>query len=275
MDFYRDELKASPLVKQAYDYLIAKNKIVKAEILASYQARVYGQLDQKQADLEEARDLGQYTQEEYEKIKASLDAARRQYGWEIAARADQEARAALQQALTPAEELERYADKAPPELIAAALLSAVVRDPADYLDVTQKFGPGIAGVAAELLHIQSYPTESAALVAAAGADAKRILLAAQITPLAQAAQAAAMGQQLQFPPNTEKELFKAFSSLWGVDKGLDKRVVDVFNSVAEAASSEFRFAVGGAGELTLQSGVPPIPRAPKPGRNNKPPFTGS
>lgn len=162
--------------------------------------------------------------------------------------------------VNPALEILNHSETKDPEVIAAALLCECIRSPKDFKAITGKFGERVAGIAAEIAHIDAYPDEREQNMAEASADAKRVYLAwlsASENGIADQVRQAAIArpnEKLALPPGHEKQLYNDAAQLWGVDKKLDARLVDAFNRVAEATGSAFRMEVDEKGELGLVKG---------------------
>jgi hypothetical protein len=164
--------------------------------------------------------------------------------------------------LAPALEIHRHSENATPELISAALLAASVRSPVDCAAVAGKFGPVVAGIIAEKLHIDSYVTRRGKNLAAASADTKRLFMAGlsnQFRLNAAAARKKGDGQKLFLPEHEAMEAFAEAQLLWGADKKLGKRLVSTFNSAARALESPFILEGGPRSDLTLVKTLPKKP----------------
>ncbi len=187
-----------------------------------------------------------------------------------------------------AKEVAANTEKPTPELIAAVMLIDCVRSPLDYQNISDKFGKGVAGLIAEVVHIDAYPSERTDNLTKAGPDTKRAYLAMLVTSLdgivKQIERVAKQGpgQKIMFPPGQEEQLFRDAQPVWGNDKKLDARFVAAFNKAGEAASSTFRLEVDADGALELVKGAAPAkPTGPKllgPGAKGpkppKPPGSG-
>jgi hypothetical protein len=133
----------------------------------------------------------------------------------------------------------------------------------------------VAGLIAEIVHIDAYPSERDTNLAQAGADTKRAYMALLITSLDQitsqitrTAQENPM-QRIMFPPGQEEQLHGSAKLMWGNDGKLDRRFVESFNRASDAASSTFKMEVDAAGKLELVKGTfknpnihPPFPGGP-------------
>jgi len=184
----------------------------------------------------------------------------------------------------PARELHQNSDGASPEVLAAVMLVDCVRSPIDYENIEKKFGGTVAGLVAEVAHIDAYPTERSENLKKAGADTKRAFIVRALTDMDVATKAIEKASKNPFarvmlPPGQEQELFADAQAVWGADKKLDARFLQLFNKFAEAANSTFRAEVDAKGELELVKGAAPAkppkllpgPKGPKP---PKPPGNG-
>jgi hypothetical protein len=159
--------------------------------------------------------------------------------------------------LAPALEILKNSTASSPELMAAVILVESVRSPKDWLQLADKFGPGIAGIVAELQHIDAYSAKRSTNLAQASSDIKRAYMAVIITSLEQIVahfqQMVKMNPQhkITFSAGQEEEIFGNVKLLWGNDKKLDQRFVAAFNRAAETTTSLFRMEVDAAGAIEL------------------------
>ncbi|TAL39136.1 MAG: hypothetical protein EPN97_02960 [Alphaproteobacteria bacterium] len=162
--------------------------------------------------------------------------------------------------VNPALEMAKNSETPTAEMIAATLLCECIRSPKDFQTVTEKFGARVAGIAAEIAHIDAYPGERAENMVEASADAKRVYLAwlsSSTNNIAEQITRAAKErpeEKLLLPPGHEKQLYADVQPLWGVDKKLDARFFEVFNRVCEVSGSSFRLEADDKGGLNLVQG---------------------
>lgn len=280
MKFEDTELLKDPAVEKAFNFA------------QSYVARLAGETKEAMADavreayedelyeLEEARDLEEVSKDEYQTCKNELDDMLEK---NLSTITPEAVGMVLHQTLLngyvgPAMEIQRHSDKPVPALIAAALVADCVRDPVDCKKVEEAFNPAIAGLAAELAHINAYPADSAENTLAASPDAKRLMLAQLCNAHAQRANAAIKAGPeggFYFSLSEAKETLEMAGLLFGEDKKLEARLVDVFNHANIIVNSPFRFEVRKDGALELTKGPPKRPDAPKPDAAKNPsPFLG-
>src|SRR5690606_16857291 len=98
------------------------------------------------------------------------------------------------------------------ELVAAVMLIDCVRSPLDYKNIADKFGNGVAGLIAEVVHIDAYPSERTENLTKAAPDTKRAYLAMLVTSLdgitkqIERVSKSNPMQKIMFPPGQEEQL---------------------------------------------------------------------
>jgi hypothetical protein len=247
MKFQSTGLKQDPIVEAAYDYALAHARNLASEVSALIKAEINLGY-QKQLDaLNAAKDSGQLDEERYKGVKAQLDKSLEFELKRLPLTVAQEISFIFdEKTLAPALELQEHSENTAPEVLAAALLLESVRDPLDYQKVESRFGGAIAGMVAEILHIDSYPGDGEANTKAASSGVKRILMANLASGLDQVlvqVESLPPGMVLQFPPKQEEKIYSQAKLLWGNDKKQDLRLRDVFNRAAEVVESPFRIEV--------------------------------
>lgn len=277
MEFKDSGLPQTKLVEDAFNYSKANALAGEKEALKNVQQQVTLIFDQQKMMLDAAKQSGQLNDEQYEAQKKRLEKQR-----ELQMNA---LKPMVQKGLTemfvskrlaPAKELQK-ADVVSPEALAAILLVECVRSPIDFDNVEKKFGSAVAGIVAEVAHIDAYPSERSENLQKAGADTKRAYLSLLITSLEDISQEVAKAsknpfQKIILPPGQEEQLFGDAQPVWGTDKKLEARFVESFNKLAQATSSIFRIETGAKGEPelvkdpSLASGTKLItgPKGPKP-----------
>ncbi|MDE2337075.1 MAG: HD domain-containing protein [Alphaproteobacteria bacterium] len=278
MKFDYTGLKKDKVVEEAFEYAQEHNKKLVPEITQQLEKQLEEQYQQRLAALDDARDAGYVTEDQYAQNKAQLDRSAAFQKRSLPMLAQQQLDYLFGTAkLAPALELQTNSESTSPALIAAALLVDCVRDPVDYKKVEAQFGAAVAGLVAEVLHIDSYPGTAAADISSASVDAKRIFMAGLTTELSQIVNQLAMmppGAVAEAPPKYEETMFNQVQLLWGNDKKQDKRLVDVFNRAAEALSSPFRIEVTPAGTPALVESTSATPQTPTfPGQKKGPKLT--
>ncbi len=278
MKFDYTGLTKDALVEEAFDYAQEHNKKLVPEITLQLEKQLDEQYQQRLAQLDDARDAGYVTEDQYNQNKMQLDRSAEFQKKTLPMIAQQQLEYMFSSAkLAPALELQKNSESSSPALIAAALLIDCVRDPVDYKKVEAKFGGAVAGLIAEVLHIESYPGTAPADISAASTDAKRIFMAGLTTELSQIVQQLAMmppGAMAEAPPKYEETVFNQVKLFWGNDQKQDKRLVDVFNRAAEALSSSYRIEVTPSGQPKLvESSASTAPATPLPGQKKGPKLT--
>jgi hypothetical protein len=276
MQFHESGLLNHKTVEDAFNYSFKNALSLKSEALKGFTDQMNMGYMQELDKLEKARQTGQISEADYNRHKQELD---KQHGdhMKMGPRVvEQELQNMFQYGrLAPALEVQEYSDKPSPEVLAAVMLIGCVRSPVDYKNILDRFGNGVAGMIAEMSHIDAYPSERDDNLFKAGSDTKRVYLALLVTSLdatiQQVRQAAAQGQTLKvaFPPGQEESLFSDAKLLWNNDKKLSQRFLDVFNTMAGMAASPLKMEVSAAGDLQLVRGpsTPPDfsgPAAPPP-----------
>jgi hypothetical protein len=265
MKFSESGLPADAKIEAAFNFSYANTKSLKSEMLQGFKEQVNGMFSENLQMLDAAKFQGQINENQYLQEKAQLEnmlKAQLAMGPHVV---DEEldnvfARNRLGAAL----ELQQNSDSASSEAVAAALLVECVRSPVDYKRIEAKFGEGVAGLVAEILHIDAYPHNRADNLAAAGTDTKRVYLSMMVNSLNQishqAQEMAQVGQKVELPPGQEVALFENIKSLRGNDKKLDQRAIESFNAVTTLLGSPFTAEVNTKGELTLVKNTVPSKR---------------
>ncbi len=274
MRFEDTGLTKEQIVEDAFNYAYAA-------FLPEVSSQFKQQLDKSYQDqlnqLGELKESGQIDEEQFNKYKTQLDGSLDAQMKRLPQLVEKQAGPLFQQTrISPALELQKHSEKSSPELLAAALLLDTVRDPIDYQKLDAKFGAAVSGVVAEILHIDSHPDAANDNLAAAGGDAKRIVLAeiaANLGQILSQIEKAPPGSTLKAPLKYEENVFGQLKLLWGNDKKLDTRLVDLFNRTAEGLASSFRIELtdSGAPELVKSTWAP---AKPAPGKKKGPRISG-
>lgn len=284
MEFKDSGLPQNKLVEEAFNYSKANALAGEKEMLKNVQQQVGMIFDQQKHMLDMAKRTGELSPEEYEDEKKNLEKQR-----ELQMNA---VKPMVQKSLIelfdskrvgPAQELVKNAENASPEVLAAVMLVDCVRSPIDYENIEKKFGSAVAGIVAEVTHIDAYPSERVENLQKAGTDTKRAYLSLLVTSLESISKEISKTarnplQRVMLPPGQEEQLYNDATPIWGTDKKLDARFVEAFNKVAKGVQSVFRLEVGTAGDLQLVKdpslaagpkllGGPKGPKPPKPPGN--------
>jgi hypothetical protein len=282
MKFSESGLPDNTIIEEAFNYSLAFTKALHTEIMGAFTQQIDGFHLQNLQALEAAREEQGLSDEDYEQEKAELENMRSEQlkiGPQVVA--EELENIFRTNCIGPALEIQNHSDKATPELVAAAMMINCVRSPVDHRQVAEKFGAGVSGVVAEVLHIDAYPATRDTALAAAGSDSKRAylaLLTSNLTRMAEQAEMMAqmpMEQQAAFPPGHEEALFSTVSLVWGNDKKLDQHLVDIFNRATLVMDSPFKIEINAQGTPELIQGVVGLPmtRNPRP-RGPKGPTIG-
>lgn len=276
MKFSESGLPNNKTIEEAFNYSFANTKAVEKELLQDFIRQINAFYTQDLEVLDASRKGGQVSDDEYEREKAELVRVRDTNMKILPRVAAEEAKNIFRRrSIAPALEIQNNSEKSSPELVAAAILAHAVRSPVDFQKMAEKFGKSISGVVADVLHIQAYPSECSANLTAAGSDTKRVFLAQMVSELTQIIEQAEKlakkksDQKIMFQPGQETTLFGNVKVLWGNDKKLDQRLVEVFNAAAQVTTSPFKIEVDAKGTLELVQGaiVPkkkkPSPKDPK------------
>lgn len=277
MKFEDTELLRDALVEKAFnyaqDYMLART----AETYQGTVDMINEEYDYEQGDLDAALEYQEISQDVYDEETAQIEAARSEAIQNINPDdIDRELTAAfLATTLSEALEVQNYSEGATPEAIAAALLSHVARDPVDCRNIEKEFGPAIADVVAERLHVDAYPVERDDLVKAASPLLKRLLMA-EITNsfrLTVDTISRLEPRQQAYIEDAEVEgTFFMARPLWGNDKKLDERLAAVFNHAAELASSDYSLEVTTENKPELVKGAHRESGQPLPAQKEKKPV---
>jgi hypothetical protein len=277
MNFTESGLPKSKLVEEAFNFSRANAQGNQKEALKSFQQQIEMIHNQNMLMLDMEKEAGDMKDDEYKRNKVSLERMRDdqlKMGPQLIAR--ELDNMFEKRRVGPAKIAAANADNASPELVAAIMLIDCVRSPIDYKNVSSTFGDKVAGLIAEVVHIDAYPSERDVNLAKASSDAKRAYQSLLITSLdqivEQIARAAkeAPGQKIMFPPGQEEQLYNDVKNLWGNDKKLDAKFLEAFNKASDSAQSPFKLEVDTSGALelvkgTLKSGPgikPPKPKGP-------------
>lgn len=280
MKFSQSGLPKHKIVEEAFAYSHANTMALQNEALKNFQQQIDMAHSQNMMMLDMEKQAGAMKEDEYKQQKILLERMRSdQLKAGPALVADELEKMFESRRLAPALEIVGHSEKAAPELIAAVMLIDCVRSPVDYQRIVKTFGENIAGLIAEIVHIDAYPSERDANLMQAGVDTKRAYMALLITSLDQiTAQIARTSQdnpmqRIMFPPGQEEQLHGNARLMWGNDAKLDKRFIDSFNRASDAASSSYKMEVDADGKLELVKGSfknpnihPPFPGGPGPGK---------
>lgn len=261
MDFSNSKLPHSPLLEKAFKYSFDNIMSQLPEHQKMVEEQIHGMHQQQLMFLEAERQNGM-PEEQYKEQKEAIDKMLADQLKIVPAMIkdglinnfeNRRVRAAL--------EIAHHCEKPVAELMAAVMLLDCVRSPLDYLAIEKNFGATVAGVIAELVHIDAYPSERNINLGAAADDTKRAYLALMTTGLdmmvAQIRETIQMNPMMQpsFPPGQEQQFYFSANLVWGNDKKQDARFVDVFNQAASSLSSEFRMDIAADGSLELVKGT--------------------
>lgn len=285
MEFKDSGLPQNKLVEDAFNYSKQNTMAGEKEMLKSVQQQVGMIFDEQKMLLDIARQSGQLSQEQFEAQKKKLDDQQKQQMTALVPMVKKsltEIFAAKR--LDPAVELHKNADAASPEVLAAVLLVECVRSPIDFENIEKKFGSSVSGLVAEVAHIDAYPSERSENLQKAGTDTKRAYMARVITDLEAMSKEIIKAarnpfNKIMLPPGQEEQLHAEATAIWGSDKKLDARFVQIFNKVGEGAGSPYRVEVGAKGDLELikdasLTKTPKLLTGPKPPKPPKPPGNG-
>lgn len=275
MLFKDSGLPNEKLIEDAFNYSRANAQGAQKEALKSFEQQIDMIHSQNLMMLDMELEAGNMKEDEYKMNKQALDKMREDQLKMGPALISRELEKSFEKRrIGPAREIMQHSDKSSNELIAAVILIDCVRSPVDYKNIAAKFGDDVAGLIAEVVHIDAYPSERDDNLSKATPDTKRAYEALLITSLDQIVEQVKQmsqqqpGQKIMFPPGQEEQLYGDVKNLWGNDKKLDKRFMDAFNTAARAASSKFQLEVDNDGKLELVKGA--LPGAPSTG-GKKPP----
>lgn len=236
MKFQDTGLEKNELVEKAFDYSWKTHtKAFDREIELTkkdVERQITAEVDRLDKD-------PRFNDEQKKQIKSRLQHQKQQILAQIPLKA-MEARDDTYQknVVGPAKLLTETSDKTSPELISAVMLVDSIRSPLDYEKVSKEFGEGVAGVVAEFLHIQAYPSEKEANLPTATEDVKRMTLAMVVNGLDQLAEVSknlGPGQAIVLSGGDEqaKSFFRAAEIVRGTDSKLDEKFVDSFNAASK------------------------------------------
>ncbi|TAL35547.1 MAG: hypothetical protein EPN97_07180 [Alphaproteobacteria bacterium] len=277
MNFTESGLPKHQLVEDAFDYSRLNAQNNQKEALKSFQQQIEMIHNQNLLMLDMEKDAGDMKDDEYKRNKQALERMRDDQLKMGPALITRELENMFEKRrVGPAKIAAANADNATPELVAAIMLIDCVRSPVDYKNVSAKFGEGVAGLIAEVVHIDAYPSERDVNLSKASGDAKRAYQSLLITSLDQIVDQIARaakenpGQKIMFPPGQEEQIYNDIKNLWGNDKKLDAKFLAAFNKASDSAGSPYKLEVDNAGALELVKGSvkagpgvkPPKPKGP-------------
>lgn len=277
MNFTESGLPKNQLIEDAFDYSRTNAQNNQKEALKSFQQQIEMIHSQNLLMLDMEKDAGDMKDDEYKRNKQALERMRDDQLKMGPALITRELENMFEKRrVGPAKIAAANADKASPELVAAIMLIDCVRSPVDYKNVSAKFGEGVAGLIAEVVHIDAYPSERDVNLSKASGDAKRAYQSLLITSLDQIVDQIARaakenpGQKIMFPPGQEEQIYNDIKNLWGNDKKLDAKFLAAFNKASDSAGSPYKLEVDSAGALDLVKGSvkagpgvkPPKPKGP-------------
>jgi len=272
MDFATSGLPKNKLIEEAFNYSRANAQSNSKEAFKSFQQQMEIFHNQQVMMLDMEKEDGSMSDAEYKANKKALEDMLNQQlkaGPAIIARELENMFDTRR--VGPAKIAAQHSDNASPDLIAAVLLIDCVRSPVDYKNIAAKFGDNVAGLIAEVVHIDAYPSERDGNLSKATPDTKRAYESLLITSLEQISSQIAKaakenpGQKIMFPPGQEEQLYGDVKNIWGNDKKLDSRFMQAFNKASDAASSPYKLEVDNTGALELVKGqVAPKKGGPKP-----------
>ncbi|MEZ0223933.1 MAG: hypothetical protein ACAH83_05225 [Alphaproteobacteria bacterium] len=263
MKFSDSGLPKDKLLQDAFDYSHTFTLKNRKMALLDFEQQMHAIHANQMVQLDMEKDTGLMPADDYKRQKEALERLRDENLKQGPALVEQALEGMfVARRVNPALEILKNSEKTSDnELVAAALLCECIRSPKDFQTITQKFGDRVAGIAAEIAHIDAYPGERDANMAEASTDAKRVYLAwlsASMNNVAdQITQAAAATppQKLQLPPGHEKQMYTDVAPLWGVDKKLGMRFLDAYNRACAASGSPFRLELDDKGGLELVNGA--------------------
>lgn len=282
MNFDQSGLPPIQLIQDAYDFSYAFLMSLKNEEMKNFERQITRMFRENLGMLQEEKRRTKMSDEEFQKELADLQQMRQQQMQAgprlIQNELDRRFRVTH---LRPALELFQHADQASPETMAAVLLVECVRSPRDFRRIEATFGPVVADILADMLHIENYQFDRAQNLAAASEQAKRGYTALTIASLENISDRAEVfakrnpGQRMVFPEGQEQQIFANTQSVWGTDAKLQDRMVEAFNKTAAAVLSKFRLQKDPQGALALVPYAPPKPPSTNvPAIRPKPPKNG-
>lgn len=261
MQFNESGLPKDKLIEQAFNFSRAFTQKARKMALQDFNRQMDEVHATLIADLDKEKVAGRMPEGDYKRQKEMLEKMHDDQLKQGPALVEQALEGMfVARRVNPALEMAKNSETPETDLIAATLLCECIRSPKDYQVMTQTFGARVAGLAAEIAHIDAYPEDRAANMTEASADAKRVYLAwlsastNNITEQITRAKKERPEEKLALPPGHEKQLYADVQPLWGVDKKLDARFLDVFNRLCEASGSAFRLEVDDKGSLNLVQG---------------------
>lgn len=272
MEFSKSGLPNSKLVEDAFNFSRANAQGNQKEALRSFQQQIEMIHGEQVRMLDMDKDQTSMSEADYNKQKRDLEKLRdEQLKMGPALIARELENMFEQRRVGPAKTVVAHADTTSHELVAAILLIDCVRSPVDYKNVAAQFGDKVAGLIAEVVHIDAYPSERDVNLQKAQPDTKRAYESLLITSLEQIVKQIERSakenpaQKIMFPPGQEEQLYSDVKNLWGNDKKLDHRFVEAFNKASDAAASPYKLETDpSTGALELVKGMAKKPSGPKP-----------
>ncbi len=255
MKFEDTKLPNEKLVVDAFNHAYEDNQALGPDMKRQIEQQIELGYQANMTYLNQDKASGQVTEEQYKSDKAMIDKQRDAQLKQVPLIVTQQLDTIFATTrLGPVQELQNHSENNSSTLLAAALLLDSVRDPICAKKIEEQFGSPVFGLIAEVLHIDSHPNQQEANLPAASSDAKRVFVAGLTGSLDQVVtQMAKSRQPLRFPPGQEEMMFTRAKLVWGNDKKLDTRLVDVFNRAAEAMGSKFRIELSGGKPDLVQS----------------------
>ena len=184
MEFKDSGLPQNKLVEDAFNYSKKNALAGEKEMLKMVEQQVGMIFEQQKMMLDMAHQTGDLTDDQYEEEKKNFDKQRKMQMDALPAAVQKNLLEMFSaKRLGPARELQQHSDSASPDLLAAVMLVDCVRSPIDYENIEKKFGGGIAGLVAEVAHVEAYPSERSDNLKKAADDTRRAILARLITDL--------------------------------------------------------------------------------------------
>jgi len=256
MKFSDTGLVNDKLVEQAFDYAYAHyTQLMADEIRAVFTKRFNRYFEEELNRLDAGKKAGTLSEDAYAKGKAKLEKLREeQQKFREQQLESNLVKTFAESRLGSAVEIQIHSENSSPALIAATLLLDCARDPVEYKQLEKKFGDTVAGLIAEVLHVEDMEGLRDTRMIAASSDAKRILIAVLANDHERIFVSASEKEKSSltlWDTEEQKENFNEARLLWGNDKKLDARIVDTFNRAAGAVSSRLRIEVDAKGAPEL------------------------
>lgn len=273
MQFDNSGLPPIRLIEDAFNFSRQNILDRQPEMLVEFKRQINQMFDMEIETLRQMLKAGVVKQDEYDQEMKDLEQTREiqmKMGPELVGKAIDKDFANLR--LRPARALFKALPSVAPEVVAGLLLVNTIRSPRDFQRVESTFGPVVAGVVADTIDIQAYSSKKAERLPAADPMVKSAIagmILANFDSLCE--QSAAMlkqGRKVIFPQGAEENFFRDIKSVMGADAGLDKALVENFNTTAKTLHSLFVIEKDAKGAFTLVKKDPPVPPANN-GPNNK------